>query len=396
MRGEHWSDGPAVYDATGSSPHARGARLPNRGGTGGRRLIPACAGSTELVLADGERASGSSPHARGAPPPQTSTADPTRLIPACAGSTTSPMKHELPRSAHPRMRGEHRVMSSPRPASPGSSPHARGAPHLFDEQLVLEGLIPACAGSTRGAPCGGLRAAAHPRMRGEHLNQDRVPAIVGGSSPHARGALREDGDGRRGTGLIPACAGSTGLAAGTIPRNRAHPRMRGEHLLAAMRSDQGFGSSPHARGAPEVQHSAARELGLIPACAGSTFTESARTVNDRAHPRMRGEHCHTRASISPAQGSSPHARGARDHRWRVYRRDRLIPACAGSTQGGITYECAVSGSSPHARGAPQCSQTHCSLMRLIPACAGSTGEVLATHTRNLGSSPHVRGAHEQR
>ena len=49
----------------------------------------------------------------------------------------------------------------------------------------------------------------HPRMRGEHDNADGKNYVLLGSSPHARGAhahhLGEPGA----EGIIPACAGST-------------------------------------------------------------------------------------------------------------------------------------------------------------------------------------------
>ena len=74
-------------------------------------------------------------------------------------------------------------------ASPGSSPHTRGArgtrqPGVFDRRI-----IPAYAGSTtmRSFLPGG--AADHPRIRGEHSMPRSVVTVTPGSSPHTRGAL---------------------------------------------------------------------------------------------------------------------------------------------------------------------------------------------------------------
>ena len=49
--------------------------------------------------------------------------------------------------------------------------------------------------------------------------------------------------------------------------------MRGEHLLVGTIPTAETGSSPHARGARgrHLQHSS--QLGIIPACAGSTGTD---------------------------------------------------------------------------------------------------------------------------
>ena len=46
------------------------------------------------------------------------------------------------------MRGEHEDISDYLLGFPGSSPHARGAPSGVLQLGMLEGIIPACAGST--------------------------------------------------------------------------------------------------------------------------------------------------------------------------------------------------------------------------------------------------------
>ena len=48
------------------------------------------------------------------------------------------------------MRGEHPRNRTPRKARAGSSPHARGARGGYRAALKLDGIIPACAGSTIG------------------------------------------------------------------------------------------------------------------------------------------------------------------------------------------------------------------------------------------------------
>ena len=49
---------------------------------------------------------------------------------------------------HPRMRGEHVLSRQDVRDAVGSSPHARGAPARGGGVEGLEGIIPACAGST--------------------------------------------------------------------------------------------------------------------------------------------------------------------------------------------------------------------------------------------------------
>ncbi len=170
----------------------RGEHAPLPLGDGGvAGIIPACAGSTAEARRLAEQALGSSPHARGAPP-----------MCGVAGRFFRD---------HPRMRGEHRQACA--------------------EAGRVRGIIPACAGSTQGAPT--------------------APGSHTGSSPHARGARHSR----------TSCRS----------RPRDHPRMRGEHACVAKRHDapcgiipacagstwvyllwgrDGAGSSPHARGAP--------------------------------------------------------------------------------------------------------------------------------------------------
>ena len=86
--------------------------------------------------------------------------------------------------------------------------------------------------------------------------------------------------------------------------------MRGEHDRAAILYGLRKGSSPHARGALVVALPGLSVVGIIPACAGSTWTTSQSTSASGDHPRMRGEHPPASLTTSAPQGSSPHARGA--------------------------------------------------------------------------------------
>ena len=72
----------------------------------------------------------------------------------------------------------------------GSSPHVRGAHVWSCPYCGHSGIIPACAGSTRpNLDCPRLWGD-HPRMYGEHDNQQPDAYRPVGSSPHVRGALR--------------------------------------------------------------------------------------------------------------------------------------------------------------------------------------------------------------
>ena len=290
MRGEHLPINCCASCIGGSSPHARGALPAVLVPVARAGIIPACAGSTQLVdvavlvVEDHPRmrgehplpwtptlaGGGSSPHARGAHTGPEQGTSPRRIIPACAGSTRSWGNIGSPQRDHPRMRGEHDGIYAAYRGDEGSSPHARGAPVRHVGQDLVAGIIPACAGSTIRCGSGRTWRQDHPRMRGEHFASNATSAASQGSSPHARGALMSS------------------LSVASTPWD--HPRMRGEHEIEVGSIVASPGSSPHARGALRRGVGVDRRRGIIPACAGSTRSTMWAHALRRDHPRMRGEH----------------------------------------------------------------------------------------------------------
>ena len=131
--------------------------------------------------------------------------------------------------AHPRSRGEHGAGSETLPPVPGSSPLARGTRSCRPPCRPSVRLIPARAGNTTHFLFSPLQPWAHPRSRGEHDTRLPVRGIEEGSSPLARGTPNTYGVKPSYVGLIPARAGNTRATSTSPPKNRAHPRSRGEH-----------------------------------------------------------------------------------------------------------------------------------------------------------------------
>ena len=154
-------------------------------------------------------ASGSSPLARGTLQSRIFRFSRRGLIPARAGNTACYLWASGWTGAHPRSRGEHMGFPSVPSLDMGSSPPVRGAHVAYRRYEGHAGLIPACAGSTPmsrlvSAPCW-----AHPRLCGEHANEKAGKRTLLGSSPPVRGARLWLRPGHHLQGLIPACAGST-------------------------------------------------------------------------------------------------------------------------------------------------------------------------------------------
>ncbi len=148
-------------------------------------------------------------------------------------------------------------------------------------------------------------------MCGEHRVRDVSACRREGSSPHVRGAQTHLRRVRLRLGIIPACAGSTYKHRGSITPNP--------------------GSSPHVRGALVSGWVSCFHGGIIPACAGSTIVAVPFYLPSRDHPRMCGEHTPSNRPADFPAGSSPHVRGARGSSAAPKVSSGIIPACAGST-----------------------------------------------------------------
>mgnify|MGYP001776826693 CR=1 FL=1 len=168
LRGEHKRIGTENRPSPGSSPLARGTRHSGGSQGDGHGIIPACAGNTGtnrcqiLGLRDHPRLRGEhhrfprNLHPSG------------RIIPACAGNTMVCKVSWRSAWDHPRLRGEHGHEAMGYDFETGSSPLARGTPHHACQPTQQFGIIPACAGNTCGVRISDVRMRDHPRLRGEH------------------------------------------------------------------------------------------------------------------------------------------------------------------------------------------------------------------------------------
>ena len=157
-------------------------------------------------------------------------------------------------------------------------------------ESAKRGIIPACAGNTSPLVCGTPAPWDHPRVCGEHLDGSDPARNVLGSSPRVRGTRRFLGQGGSVEGIIPACAGNTMMHVKFQDGTRDHPRVCGEHFEDQNASAANEGSSPRVRGTLMKRERHLANLGIIPACAGNTAMRPPRQRRRRDHPRVCGEH----------------------------------------------------------------------------------------------------------
>ena len=197
---------------------------------------------------------------------------------------------------------------------PGSSPLTRGKRRQNVRGLNSRGLIPAHAGKTLWGPSCSRGLRAHPRSRGENRRRKRSPYYGEGSSPLTRGK-RPSGCPRPCLrGLIPAHAGKTNFEDPRYRASSAHPRSRGENGVSSEVTSSAIGSSPLTRGKRVVRVGLPGCRRLIPAHAGKTPRKPQRTSQHTAHPRSRGENLLAGGFNAVEAGSSPLTRGKRTER----------------------------------------------------------------------------------
>ena len=172
---------------------------------------------------------------------------------------------------------------------------------------------------------------AHPRSRGENAKSWRAGIATSGSSPLTRGKHLEQLAAAGVRGLIPAHAGKTGVPSFFPKEDWAHPRSRGENSSMLPRRSPNSGSSPLTRGKHENARLAVLGFGLIPAHAGKTSRMSVAACSAQAHPRSRGENVLASWRLGLCLGSSPLTRGKLHPVEHTADIDGLIPAHAGKT-----------------------------------------------------------------
>ena len=186
--------------------------------------------------------------------------------------------------------------------------------------------------------------------------------------------------------------------------------MRGEKWFANHASSRTRGSPPRARGEATSLAASAPELGITPACAGRSASQSYCSCPCRDHPRVRGEKYPGLEEYKAERGSPPRARGEGDVAQALAPHPGITPACAGRSGSGVDGDVrredhprvrgekplegraggGVNGSPPRARGEGKAGARPALPPRITPACAGRRA-IRGHYTKHYMDHPRVRG-----
>ena len=273
------------------------------------------------------------------------------------------------------MCGEHQTWNSSMSVRRGSSPRVRGTQACLVIHEGIHGIIPACAGNTCSISVLRLLPRDHPRVCGEHSTHWPTWPLNWGSSPRVRGTQTMYRKTIATAGIIPACAGNTWSFSRPSAVAGDHPRVCGEHDFGNDPQRRQAGSSPRVRGTPHWLPLLSGWSGIIPACAGNTPREIWRKTIDGDHPRVCGEHVRSVRGARFRMGSSPRVRGTPCAADCLRWLLGIIPACAGNTS---PRQCLGSFHRDH----PRVCGEHFSTLRPIVSMSGSSPRVRGTPSRS--------------
>ena len=176
---------------------------------------------------------GSSPRVRGTEETLSNNEQTMGIIPARAGNRKGDLDIAIIDGDHPRACGEQQRPRSACGTLRGSSPRVRGTARMHAVLVPAFGIIPARAGNRIMNSQTSMTLRDHPRACGEQVDPATRVTEETGSSPRVRGTDHGHTTERYAQGIIPARAGNSQGAPCPTPCQRDHPRACGEQWHAA-------------------------------------------------------------------------------------------------------------------------------------------------------------------
>ena len=220
----------------------------------------------------------------------------------------------------------------------GSPPRVREPLSKRIPDCSRKGITPACAGTTASCTAGGSFAKDHPRVCGNHPFCLVEPVSHPGSPPRVREPLSEIAKAIPQVGITPACAGTTLTQKTNSITLRDHPRVCGNHGSTRWDSTVPQGSPPRVREPLCIYGHDIDKVGITPACAGTTRQDNGQRRAGEDHPRVCGNHPRSRKLRPFWTGSPPRVREPQIEDLDELEADRITPACAGTTLMKTVYD----------------------------------------------------------
>ena len=170
MCGNHWSSMCWTKPTEGSPPRVREPLCKCHNALDKRGITPACAGTTLPDNKLTSRYKGSPPRVREPLACCLFFSGKAGITPACAGTTISLAAWLLWYWDHPRVCGNHTMISATLKKQCGSPPRVREPLLFYFDKSPLLRITPACAGTTIKLCNFFFEKGDHPRVCGNHPN----------------------------------------------------------------------------------------------------------------------------------------------------------------------------------------------------------------------------------
>ena len=211
-----------------------------------------------------------------------------RSIPACAGEPRATRYRSTCGGVYPRVCGGTKTTIARHGWNEGLSPRVRGNRWWTPPAGRPAGSIPACAGEPLRGQFAHRDGQVYPRVCGGTLDPFSAMVRGEGLSPRVRGNHAERGDGRTGSGSIPACAGEPRSRWSFPGGSEVYPRVCGGTTTIHAETEKFWGLSPRVRGNHAQRVHGCTGSGSIPACAGEPRRCRSRRRVGAVYPRVCG------------------------------------------------------------------------------------------------------------
>ena len=292
------------------------------------------------------------------------------ITPAYAGKSSAAAAARICARDHPRVCGEKGYHNAKLKGVLGSPPRVQGKGRPESHRPPTAGITPAYAGKSCPPQAPTFTRQDHPRVCGEKRQNLGPHTARKGSPPRMRGKVNQYVHDELRLGITPACAGKRRQPVHRATPRQDHPRVCGEKFFLLCCCAILKGSPPRMRGKGLWLVADFVFLGITPAYAGKSLSETSIRPRLEDHPRVCGEKRRNGLQRTNPSGSPPRMRG-KGRRWpESVAANGITPAYAGKSLCGLCLCRSRLGSPPRMRGKERLAKNQRSVHGITPAYAG--------------------------